>query len=73
MKYIPRDEWNETHLVFWIDKGLIKCAVPRDDIATQQGLSWKKFGLIGKGKTKKQAVDDWKSWKSAADFVSDIY
>jgi hypothetical protein len=73
MKYIPRDAWTTEHLKFWKDGKNWKCAVPRDDFATQNGLSWKTHGLIGKGKTKKEATEDWESWIRASDFVSSIY
>lgn len=60
-------------LRFWKDAGRWCCAVPRDDIATQAGFDWKQYGLIGRGATRKEALDDWKLWKRAADFVADIY
>lgn len=64
---------NEAALVYWKKEGLWHCAVPRDDIATQNGFSWKQYGLIGRGDTKQKALDDWKSWQRASDFVADIY
>lgn len=71
--YVPRDQWSKEHLSFWKKGNFWCCAIPRDDIATQNGLSWKKFGLIGRGKTKEEATLDWEKWKSASDFVADIY
>lgn len=73
MKYVPQDQWTREHLTYWKEKNKWHCAVPRDDFATQAGLSWKKFGLIGRGKTKEDAAQDWESWKRASDFVADIY
>lgn len=71
--YIPRKLWSREHLSYWKEKDKWACAVPRDDSATKQGLSWKKFGLIGRGDSKEAAAKDWESWIRAADVVSDIY
>lgn len=70
---IPREEWTVEHLKFWKEGNKWLCAVPRDDWATQNGLSWKTHGLIGQGKTKKEATDDWEKWLTASNFVADIY
>jgi hypothetical protein len=70
---VPREQWSAEHLKFWREGKLWCCAVPRDDFATQNGLSWKKFGLIGRGSTRKAATEDWESWLRAADLVADIY
>ncbi|MBP6708007.1 MAG: hypothetical protein KA223_02505 [Candidatus Accumulibacter sp.] len=63
----------DAKFTFWRDGERWCCAVPRDDIATQAGFHWKKFGLIGRGNTRKEAREDWESWKRAADFVAEIY
>ncbi len=73
MKYIPRDEWSTKHLKYWRVGKLWCCAVPRDDIATQNGFHWKKYGLVGQGKTKQEAMNDWAHWLSVSNLVADIY
>lgn len=66
-------EWTVEDLEFWREDKKWACAVPRDDLATRSGLSWKKYGLIGRGKTRQAAEDDWVKWQTANKFVSDIY
>lgn len=73
IKYIPQEEWTRKHLKYWKEGDKFFCAVPRDDFATQNGLSWKTHGLIGTGKTKEAATLDWESWKRCSDLVADIY
>jgi len=75
VKILKKEDWTADNLKFWKDKdsGLWCCAVPRDDIATQNGFHWKKFGLIGRGKTRKEAQEDWEMTKRCSDFVADIY
>jgi hypothetical protein len=73
MKYVPREQWTTSDLKYWREGSKWCCAVPRNDFATQNGLSWKKFGLIGRGKTREAAMKDWESWLRAADLVADIY
>lgn len=73
MKYVPREEWSTEHLKYWRVGKEWRCAVPRDDFATQLGLSWKTHGLIGRGETKKKAAEDWYKWLVAANLVADIY
>lgn len=58
---------------FWRVAGRWCCAVPRDDMATRNGMHWKKFGLIGRGRTRQAALEDWYAWQKASDFVADIY
>ena len=70
---IPQSEWTKEHLRFWRVKGRWHCAVPRDDFATRAGFSWRTNGLIGRGNTKQEAIEDWESWKRASDLVADIY
>jgi len=60
-------------LVYWKVKGKVHCAIPRDDIATRAGFHWKEYGLIGRGKTKREALKDWMSWKRCSNLVADIY
>ena len=62
-----------TELVFWREAGKWCCAVPRDDIGTQAGLHWKRYGLIGRGATRKKALGDWHLWQRASEFVAEIY
>lgn len=71
--YPKREDWTVEDLYHWKEGAIFHCAVPRDDIATQAGMSWKKFGLIGQGKTKKAAIEDWEKWIAASDFVADIF
>jgi hypothetical protein len=66
-------QYEDIVVAFWKEGKKYCCAVPRDDFATQQGFHWKKYGLIGRGKTKEEALDDWKVWKNASDFVAAIY
>lgn len=73
IKNIPQDQWTREHLKYWKKDEKWHCAVPRDDFATRQGLSWKTHGLIGIGKTKEAATQDWESWKRCSDLVADIY
>jgi hypothetical protein len=70
---IPQEAWDTSHLRYWQESGEWLCAVPRDDIATKNGFSWKKYGLIGRGKTAPEAMKDWQSWKRCSDLVADIY
>lgn len=70
---LPQSQWTIEHLSYWKKDNKWYCAVPREDWATKMGLSWKTHGLIGSGKTKKEALEDWQRWKVAADLVSDIY
>lgn len=60
-------------LHFWQEAGRWYCAVPRDDFATRAGLHWKKYGVVGMGMTRQEALGDWHKWKRAVDFVSGIY
>lgn len=73
MRHIPQSEWTVEHLRFWRVAGKWHCAVPRDDIATQAGMSWREYGLIGRGTTKQKAIEDWESWMRASRFAADIY
>lgn len=58
---------------FWREAGEWRCAVPRDDLATQNGFDWKHFGLVGRGITQNAALEDLQSWQRASDFVASIY
>lgn len=60
-------------LRFWLEGGEWRCAIPRNDHATQNGFSWRRFGLIGRGATREAAFDDWRLWKRASDFVASVY
>jgi hypothetical protein len=73
IKYKSQENWIDKDLKYWKEGKYWLCAVPRDDIATQNGFHCKKYGLIGKGLTKQLAKEDWESWKNASDFVADIY
>jgi hypothetical protein len=64
---------DETKLRYWREKDEWCCAVPRDDIATRNGFHWKRYGLVGRGKTKKEALNDWFVWQRCSDLVADIY
>jgi hypothetical protein len=74
------EEYEEHNLIFWRDGKFWKCKVftPRDVELCQfmtkfSGRSEKERGLIGKGKTKEEALEDWCKWKNASDFVAAIY
>lgn len=73
MKYVPQSQWTTDDLKYWREGTDWCCAVPRNDFATQKGFSWKKYGIIGKGKTRKDAMKDWESWLKASNLVADIY
>jgi hypothetical protein len=34
---------------------------------------WKRYGLIGRGATRKAAIEDLESWQRASAFVAEIY
>jgi hypothetical protein len=57
---------------WWAD-GYWRCTVPRNDFATQRGFSWRKYGVIGHGKTPRLAFMDWQAFRRTADLVNDIY
>jgi hypothetical protein len=63
----------ENKLHYWKEDGKWHCAIPRDDFATRHGFDWKHYGLIGRGKTKKQATEDWEKWQRAQEIVNFIY
>ena len=63
----------EKQLRFWRDGAKWRCAIPRDDMATRLGFDWKRYGIRGCGETRQAALDDWRSWMRASDFVADIY
>jgi hypothetical protein len=68
-------KYEEYSLTFWREGKDWKCAVPRpkDHWIEQCGRHWKKYGLIGRGKTRDKALEDWKISKDASDFVAAIY
>lgn len=63
---------------FWKDGAEWKCAVPAPDPFAELNIPgrgkdwWKRFGLIGRGDTRAEALDDLKEWQKASAFVASI-
>ena len=55
----------DIHVRYWMENGEWCCAIPRDDFATQHGFHWKKYGIIGRGKTERDAWIAWERQKIA--------
>jgi len=68
-------QYEEFDLMFWKDGKMWKCKVPlpKNELYKHFKPLEKKIGLIGKGKTKEEAIDDWRKWRDAANFVDAIY
>lgn len=62
---------------YWMANGMWCCALQREDIfAGLPGRGkdfYKRYGLIGRGKTVEEAKRDWESWKRCSDLVAEIY
>lgn len=58
---------------FWFADGLWHCAVPRkpNELDRIMNASWKTHGMIGRGKTRAQAKEDWEQWQRAFYVVED--
>jgi len=64
---------------FWRVGNEWRCAVPARDPFAHMNIPgrgkdwWKRFGLIGRGKTRKEALDDLEVWQRCSDLVAQIY
>jgi len=63
---------------FWQEDGEWRCAVPRRDPFASMNIPgrgkdwWKRFGLIGRGKTRKEALEDLEMWQRCSNLVAQI-